>query len=479
MSTRPPVPLGRRHGRLPDRGSGRRRTGAARASGIASCATPGKVRNGESGAVACDFYHRYRDDIALMRELGLDAFRFSVAWPRILPDGPRPGERSAGSTSTTGSSTSCSRTASSRSSRSTTGTCRRRSRTRGGWPARETVDAFARVRRGRRRAARRPRRALDDAERAVGDRLARLRPGRARPRAHERAPTPSPRRITSCSSHGRAVEVLRARRARRAGRHHARPRSPMPRRSAHDADVDAARRELDGDAQPLVPRPALPRRVPGGRARATSAPTRRPVAATATSRRSPRRSTSSASTTTTATSCARRPRPAAARSSTPTDGELTRTWAGRSSRTASTTCCVRLRDEYDAAGDLRDRERRRVRRRARPRRPRRTTRERSAYIERTSTRCGRAIEAGVPVAGYFVWSLLDNFEWAHGYSQRFGLVYVDYPDARADAEVELLLVPRLHRGAARRTAAQRQLPESGPPPRQRQTDSDGRVSEKP
>jgi beta-glucosidase len=51
------------------------------------CATPGKVRNGDDGTVACDFYHRYRDDIALMRELGIDAFRFSVAWPRVLPEG--------------------------------------------------------------------------------------------------------------------------------------------------------------------------------------------------------------------------------------------------------------------------------------------------------------------------------------------------------------------------------------------------------
>jgi beta-glucosidase len=51
------------------------------------CATPGKVRNGDDGSVACDFYHRYRDDIALMRELGLDAFRFSIAWPRVLPSG--------------------------------------------------------------------------------------------------------------------------------------------------------------------------------------------------------------------------------------------------------------------------------------------------------------------------------------------------------------------------------------------------------
>ncbi len=51
------------------------------------CATPGKVRNGESGAVACDFYHRYREDIGLLRQLGVDAFRFSVSWPRILPSG--------------------------------------------------------------------------------------------------------------------------------------------------------------------------------------------------------------------------------------------------------------------------------------------------------------------------------------------------------------------------------------------------------
>jgi beta-glucosidase len=51
------------------------------------CATPGKVRAGDSGDVACDFYHRYRDDVRLMKELGLDAFRFSIAWPRVLPDG--------------------------------------------------------------------------------------------------------------------------------------------------------------------------------------------------------------------------------------------------------------------------------------------------------------------------------------------------------------------------------------------------------
>jgi beta-glucosidase len=56
-------------------------------------ATPGKVRNGDSGQIACDFYHRYPEDVALMRELGLDAFRFSVSWPRVIPDGRGPVNR--------------------------------------------------------------------------------------------------------------------------------------------------------------------------------------------------------------------------------------------------------------------------------------------------------------------------------------------------------------------------------------------------
>lgn len=51
------------------------------------CRRPGAVFEGHSGDVACDHYHRYRDDIALMRELGLQAYRFSIAWSRVLPEG--------------------------------------------------------------------------------------------------------------------------------------------------------------------------------------------------------------------------------------------------------------------------------------------------------------------------------------------------------------------------------------------------------
>lgn len=48
--------------------------------------TPGKIRNGDTGDRACDHYHRYCEDVALMRDLGLQAYRFSIAWPRIFPD---------------------------------------------------------------------------------------------------------------------------------------------------------------------------------------------------------------------------------------------------------------------------------------------------------------------------------------------------------------------------------------------------------
>ncbi len=49
--------------------------------------TAGKVKTGDTGDVACDQYRRYRDDVQLMRDLGLNSYRFSISWPRIQPDG--------------------------------------------------------------------------------------------------------------------------------------------------------------------------------------------------------------------------------------------------------------------------------------------------------------------------------------------------------------------------------------------------------
>jgi beta-glucosidase len=49
--------------------------------------TPGKVRGGDTGDIACDAYHRYPEDVAIMKSLGLNAYRFSVSWPRVQPGG--------------------------------------------------------------------------------------------------------------------------------------------------------------------------------------------------------------------------------------------------------------------------------------------------------------------------------------------------------------------------------------------------------
>lgn len=50
-------------------------------------ATPGAVRHGDTGAIACDHYRRWESDLGLLGELGVSAYRFSLAWPRILPEG--------------------------------------------------------------------------------------------------------------------------------------------------------------------------------------------------------------------------------------------------------------------------------------------------------------------------------------------------------------------------------------------------------
>lgn len=66
--------------------------GAAKQDGRADsvwdvfCRTPGKVYRGHTGDVACDHVNRYREDVAIMKRIGLQAYRFSVSWPRVMPD---------------------------------------------------------------------------------------------------------------------------------------------------------------------------------------------------------------------------------------------------------------------------------------------------------------------------------------------------------------------------------------------------------
>ena len=56
--------------------------------------------------------------------------------------------------------------------------------------------------------------------------------------------------------------------------------------------------------------------------------------------------------------------------------------------------------------------------------------DRIDFLQRYLTELHKAIEEGAPLKGYMQWSFLDNFEWSDGYSERFGIIYVDYPTLR-------------------------------------------------
>ena len=53
----------------------------------AFCKKPGSIRDGDTGDVACDHYNRYKEDVGIMNEIGLHAYRLSLSWPRIIPGG--------------------------------------------------------------------------------------------------------------------------------------------------------------------------------------------------------------------------------------------------------------------------------------------------------------------------------------------------------------------------------------------------------
>ncbi|WP_448624782.1 GH1 family beta-glucosidase [Geodermatophilus sp. URMC 64] len=385
---------------------------------------PGRVRGGDTGDVAADHYHRWRADVALMADLGLQSYRFSVSWPRVQPGG-------RGQANQRGLDFYCALVDEllgqgiepwvtlyhwdlpDELERA------------GGWPVRDIAERFA-----------------DYAEltvAALGDRVrfwttlnepwcsaflgyasgehapGRHEPGAAVAAAHH-----------LLLAHGLAVPVLRAGGAEQVGiTLNLYPVTPA---DDHPAVLDAARR-VDGLHNRLFLDPVLRGRYPDdvradlaavtdfgfeqdGDAATIAAPldllgvnyyTRHVV------RTSPL------------------PGAAIAATSPPEGPPTAMGWGvdagglpemlGRLHREYGglplyvTENGAAYEDEVTPDGAVHD--------------P-----ERTAYLAAHVDGCARAIAAGVPLRGYFVWSLMDNFEWAHGYGKRFGLVHVDYRTQR-------------------------------------------------
>jgi len=383
------------------------------------CRQPGRVRAAESGEIACDFYHRYPEDIALMRDLGVDAFRFSVAWPRVIPDGTGPVndagldfyERLVDALLEAGIEPFVNLFH---------WDLPQPLEDAGGWPERATAEAFVRY--------------AETVATRLGDRvrywithnepyctawlgygLGIHAPGRtsvddALAAAHH-----------ALLSHGWTVEALRS----------AAPGCAVgtvidywPAFPASDAPEDAeAARIADGIRNRWFFDPVLRGEYPADvmeRLAAHAPPVRdgdmEAIAAPLDflglnnySRMFVRADPGGGLPLT-----VRGP-----------DGELTDTgWEIYPD--ALREGLVRLDEEYDvpplyvsesgaafsdvvthdgAVHDL----------------------ERIDYLDAYLAAATRAVEAGVDLRGFFVWSLLDNFEWSLGYAKRFGLVYVDYP----------------------------------------------------
>jgi beta-glucosidase len=380
-------------------------------------ATPGKIVNGDNGAVACDSYHRYREDVKLIQELGLNAFRFSVAWPRIVPEG-RGQVNEAGLDFYDRLVDELLAAGIEPFVTLYHWDLPQALEERGGWPARATAEAFAEY--------------VDVVSERLGDRVRHwitqcepwvvswLGYGKG-----EHAPGRQSEADALAAAHhvllghGFAADVLRRRSSE------AKVGITIDLVAFHpltDSDADiAAVASSDGSRNRWILDPVLRGEYPedmleafapilpaieDGDLQTIAAPldflgvnyyTRTVVRAD------------------------------------PEDGSPLTVDARDVERTdmgwevypdGLFELLVRLRDDYElpplyvtengaAYSDRRDN--------GTVDDPRRIS-----YVDRHLTAIKRAMDEGISVHGYFLWSLLDNFEWAFGYSRRFGIVYVDY-----------------------------------------------------
>ena len=410
---------------------------------------PGAVDNGDTGDIACDHYHRWPEDLALMRDLGIDAYRFSVAWPRVLPEGvgrPNPAgiafyDRLVDALLEAG--------------------IRpfvtlyhwdlpQVLQDRGGWPERATAQAFADY--------------ASVVAGVLGDRVGdwctineplcvawighlegRMAPGE---RDLARAVRASHHVLLG---HGLATSAVRATAAVPASIGLVcnlspclpAPDRPEDRAAAARADGHTNRWWLDpvfgrGYPADMVATYGMEPPVRDGDLERIAAPTdflgvnyyfRMVVADDPDG-----------------------PAPFARQVPVPGSRETAMGWevypAGLEHllvRVAGDYAPERIfvtesgsawPDHVGPAGEVEDK-------------------DRTDHLEQCIEACATAANRGVPVAGYFVWSLLDNFEWAYGYDKRFGLVHVDYATGRRTMKAsgyryaELIRATRLRAGSVR------------------------------
>lgn len=399
---------------------------------------PGRVLGGDNADVAIDHYHRYREDVALMAELGLSAYRFSVSWPRVQPDGTGPiNQRGLDFY------------------RRLVDELRERGidpwvtlyhwdlpqplEDRGGWPERDTAYRFAEY--------------ASAVHEALGDRVrdwstvnepwcaaflgyasGEHAPGRREPAGAVRAAH------HLNLAHGLSARVLKNDGNRVGGCVNLYAVSPA---TDAAADLDAARRidglqnrffldallkgrypadvledlervtdmafVKDGDQETIAaPIDVLlvnyysrftVSGVPGGAASAAAAPT----------------DTASPWVGSEHVSFVNGGRPVTAMGWEIDDSGLKEILVRVAADYPRLPLVVSENgaafDDVLSGGRVRDT-------------------DRIAYLEAHLRACRAAIDEGVPLEGYFAWSLMDNFEWAWGYGKRFGLLHVDYATQR-------------------------------------------------
>jgi beta-glucosidase len=392
------------------------------------CQRPGAIEDGTTGAVACDHYHRWRDDLGLLTELGLNAYRFSIAWPRVLPTG-RGAVNAAGLDFY---------------DRLIDGLLERTLapfptlyhwdlpqalQDGGGWGARETVDAFAEY--------------TDVVTRRLGDRVKRWvtinEPWCVAVLGHATGAQAPGLKDWSLAlraahhvllAHGTAVPIIR-RNVPDAQVGIVNILSPAFAASDSEADLAAAERfdqefnrwyldPLSGRGYPQALAASYEREghargfdfVRPGDLERIAAKTdflgvnyySRTIVRTDEANNRPRLIADPPPSVRTDMGWEVYPRGLA-----DVLKRVTREYAPPAIYVTENGAAYGHQPGDD--GQVHDEPRR-------------------AYLHGHLNACLDALEAGVPLKGYFAWSLLDNFEWAFGYKMRFGLVHVDYATQR-------------------------------------------------